>query len=217
MNVIVDGQRDRPLTTSAFVREEWVINWTKLHGGGPSSLYSWSISHILKHDFFCLGHFVSNTYPEKMLKLFMDGRYTITEVLLTSAKHFKITWVVHMCFERFLLAFESRDYLKPTKVLRERFLSQTEWWEVKVIFLSLRPKAWTFCKMYFVNPLRFTSYQKKLSQLFTFQACKLLSDKMTKTILPNYQIAFLGITVIYHSKIECWERRQSCNSLVSLR
>ena len=77
--------------TSAIGSGEWVINWTKLHGGGPSSLYSWSISHILKHDFFCLGHFVSNTYPEKMPKLFMDGRYTITEVLLTRAKHFKIT------------------------------------------------------------------------------------------------------------------------------
>ena len=32
--------------------------------------------------------------PEKMLTSFMDGRYTITEVLLTSAKHFKITWSI---------------------------------------------------------------------------------------------------------------------------
>jgi hypothetical protein len=71
--------------------------------------------------------------------------------------------------------------------------------------------------MNFVNPLRFTSQQKKLSKLITFQACKLFSDKMTKTILPNCQIAFLGITVIYHSKIEAWERKHSYNTLVSLR
>ena len=43
-----------------------------------------------------------------------------------------------------------------------------------------------------------------------------MSDKMTKTILPNCQIAFLGITVTYHSKIEAWERRHSCNSLCQL-
>ena len=108
-------------------------------------------------------------------------------------------------------------YLKLTKVLKECFLSQTEWWVVKVIFLSLRPEAWTFWKLNFVNPLRFTSHQKKLRKLITFQAYKLLSDKMTKTILPNCQIAFLSLTVIYHSKNEAWERRHSCNTLVSLR
>jgi len=25
-------------------------------GSIPSSIYSWSIGHILEHDFFCLGH-----------------------------------------------------------------------------------------------------------------------------------------------------------------
>ena len=30
---------------------------TATPGGGPSFIYSWSISHIFKHDFFCLGHF----------------------------------------------------------------------------------------------------------------------------------------------------------------
>ena len=59
-------------------------------------------------------------------------------------------------------------YLKLTKVLKECFLSQTEWWVVKVLFLSLRPEAWTFWKLNFVNPLRFTSHQKKLRKLFTF-------------------------------------------------
>ena len=87
-------------------------------------------------------------------------------------------------------------YLKLTKVLKECFLSQTEWWVVKVIFLSLRPEAWTFWKLNFVNPLRFTSHQKKLRKLFTFWAWKLLSDELNKTILPKCQIAFLGITVI---------------------
>ena len=43
-----------------------------------------------------------------------------------------------------------------------------------------------------------------------------MSDKLIKTILPKCQIAFLGITAIYHSKIEAWERRHSCNSLVQL-
>ena len=84
-------------------------------------------------------------------------------------------------------------YLKLTKVLKECFLSQTEWWVVKVIFLSLRPEAWTFWKLNFVNPLRSTSHQKKLRKLLTFQACKLLSDKMTKTILPN---SFFGYNCI---------------------
>ena len=59
-------------------------------------------------------------------------------------------------------------YLKLTKVLKECFLSQTEWWVVKVLFLSLRAEAWTFWKLNFVNPLRFTSHQKKLRKLFTF-------------------------------------------------
>ena len=121
--------------------------------------------------------------------------------------------VLHMCFERFLLAFESRDISQADKCL----LSQTEWWVVELLFMSLRPEAWTFCKMNFVNPIRFTSQQEKLSKVFTFQACKFLSDKMTKTILSNCQIAFLGIIVIYYWNIEAWERRHSSNSLVSLR
>ena len=40
---------------------------------------------------------------------------------------------------------------------------------------------------------------------------------MSKTIFPNGQITFSGITIIFHSKIEAWERRHSCNSHVSLR
>ena len=43
-----------------------------------------------------------------------------------------------------------------------------------------------------------------------------MSDKLTKTILPKCQIGFLGISVIYHSKMEAWEGRHSCSSLVSL-
>ena len=104
-------------------------------------------------------------------------------------------------------------YLKLTKLLKEYFLSQTEWWVVKVLFLSLGPEAWTFWKPNFVNPLRFTSHQKNWENCLLFK----LSDKMTKTILPHCQIAFLGVTVIYHSKIEAWERRQYCITLVSLR
>jgi len=46
-----------------------------------------------------------------------------------------------------------------------------------------------------------------------FKAYKLLGDIMTRTIFPNCQIAFLGKTVIYHSKIEAWQRRHSCNTL----
>ena len=40
-----------------------------------------------------------------------------------------------------------------------------------------------------------------MSSETSFQACKLLSDRMTKTILPNYQIAFLGITIIQKLKL----------------
>ena len=128
-----------------------------------------------------------------------------------------VLWSSTCALKGFFWLLSHVIYLKLTKVLKECFLSQTEWWVVKVLFLSLRPEAWTFWKLNFVNPLRFTSHQKKLRKLFTFQAYKLLSDKMTKTILPNCQIAFLGITVIYHSKIEAWERRHSCNTLASLR
>ena len=39
---------------------------------------------------------------------------------------------------------------------------------------------------------------RKSEKMFTFQAYKLLSDKMTKT---NCQIAFLSIPVIYHSNL----------------
>ena len=28
----------------------------KMLGENPSSIYSWSIDHILEHEFFCLGH-----------------------------------------------------------------------------------------------------------------------------------------------------------------
>ena len=28
----------------------------EIFGSYPSSIYSWSIGHILEHDFFCLGH-----------------------------------------------------------------------------------------------------------------------------------------------------------------
>ena len=73
---------------------------------------------------------------------------------------------------------------------------------MEFLFLSLRPEARAFCKMNIVNPLRFTSHQKKLRKLLTFQACKLLNDKMTKTIISNCQIAFLGITVIHNSKLK---------------
>ena len=59
-------------------------------------------------------------------------------------------------------------YLKLTKVLKECFLSQTEWWVVKVLFLSLRPEVWTFWRLNFVNRLRFTSHQKKVKKLFTY-------------------------------------------------
>ena len=61
-------------------------------------------------------------------------------------------------------------YLNLTKVLKERFLSQTlvMMSSIEVLFLSLRPEAWTFWKLNFVNPLRFTSHQKKLRKLFTF-------------------------------------------------
>ena len=59
-------------------------------------------------------------------------------------------------------------YLKLTKVSEEFFLSQTEWWIVKGLFLSVRPESWTFWKLNFVNPLRFTSHQKNLRKLFTF-------------------------------------------------
>ena len=75
----------------------------------------------------------------------------------------KITTIIeskllHMCFDRFLLAFESRDLSQGDNRLKECFLFQTEWWVVKVLFLSLN----------FVNPLRFNSHQKKLRKLFTF-------------------------------------------------
>ena len=85
----------------------------------------------------------------------------------------KITTIIeskllHMCFDRFLLAFESRDLSQGDNRLKECFLFQTEWWVVKVLFLSLRPEVWTFWKLNFINPLRFTSHQKKLRKLFTF-------------------------------------------------
>ena len=35
----------------------------------PSSIYSWSISHILKHEFFCLGRFGSQGSKGKKVDL----------------------------------------------------------------------------------------------------------------------------------------------------
>ena len=89
----------------------------------------------------------------------------------------------------------------------------TQIYEIIIITITLKK----FPKDFFSILLGMLSHQKKLRKLITFQACKLFSVKMTKTILLNCQVAFLGVTVIYHSKIEAWERRQSCNTLVSLR
>ena len=62
-----DKVRDHPYITSA----------KGLGGWGPSTIYSWSIGHILEHEFFYLGHLgcagneknkVDLSFSEQMLR-----------------------------------------------------------------------------------------------------------------------------------------------------
>ena len=55
--------------------ECWVL------GFGPSSIYSWSIDHILEHEFFCLGRLgcpgskekkVDLSFSEELLRVFFS-------------------------------------------------------------------------------------------------------------------------------------------------
>ena len=91
--------------------------------------------------------------------------------------------------------------LKLTKVLEECLLYQTEWWIVEPLFLSLNNWGLNFLQNKCSQSSQIYLSPEKLRKVITFQAYKLLSDKMTKTILPNCQIAFLSIPVIYHSNL----------------
>ena len=51
-------------------------------GNDPSSIYSWSIGHILEHEFFCLGHLgcagskekkVDLSFSEQLLRMFFSA------------------------------------------------------------------------------------------------------------------------------------------------
>ena len=45
----------------------------------PSSIYSWSISHIFKNEFFCLGHFDSQGSKGKKVDLSFSEQHDITK------------------------------------------------------------------------------------------------------------------------------------------
>ena len=108
-----------------------------------------------------------------------------------------------MCFDRFLLAFESCDLSQADKSIK-RVFSFPNWVMSSKSSFSVS-QAWglNFLKTKFCQ-----SSQIYLSPEKTEKTVYFLS--LTKTILPKCQIAFLGITVIYHSKIEAWGRRHSC-------
>ena len=48
-----------------------ILSWCldRRCGWRPSSIYSWSIGHILEHEFFCLGHLGSSGSKEKKVDL----------------------------------------------------------------------------------------------------------------------------------------------------
>ena len=69
--------------------------------------------------------------------------------------------------------------------------------EQNFFFCLSTTKAWTFCKMNPLNPLRFTSHQKNWEKCLFFNLSKFWMIKLTKTpILPNCQVqnSFFGIT-----------------------
>ena len=70
--------------------------------------------------------------------------------------------------------------------------------------VSQQRKAWTFCKMNALNPLRFTSHQKNWEKCLLFNLANFGMIKLTKTsILPNFQVPnnwFLYNCKFYHSK-----------------
>ena len=50
--------------------------WPSMHAlnnfpGNPSFIYSWSISHILEQEFFCLGHFGQLRAIKKSMDIFL--------------------------------------------------------------------------------------------------------------------------------------------------
>ena len=66
------------------------------------------------------------------------------------------TKVLCMCFDRILLAFESHDLSQADKSIK-RVFSVHNWLRSSKSSFSVS-QAWTFWKLKFVNPLRFTSH-----------------------------------------------------------
>ena len=90
--------------------------------------------------------------------------------------------LLHICFDRFLLAFESRDLSQADNSII-RVSSFPSWVMGSRTFFSVSTtEPWTFCKMNALNPLKFTSHKKNWENW----GKKL---KLIKTsILPNFQV-----------------------------
>ena len=98
----------------------WTVSWkqktsriyTHFHPGNdhrPSSIYSWSIDHILEHEFFCLGRLGSQGSKEKNLDLrnseqllrvvfstFCGQRKNLlNNILASTLKSYKKFWRTH--------------------------------------------------------------------------------------------------------------------------
>ena len=106
-----------------------------------------------------------------------------------STSHNQLSKVLYMCFDKFLLAVESRDLSQADKSIirvysfpKLRMSSRTSF----SVSQQLRPELFANeCSQFshiYLSP-------EKLRKVFTFQSSKFLNDKLTKTsILPNFQV-----------------------------
>ena len=86
-----------------------------------------------------------------------------------------------LCSKREILWVESRDLSQTDNSYYGVFFSKVEWWVVELLFLFLSTtEAWTFCKMYPLNSLRFTFHQRNWDKrlLFNFVKIKFFNDKI---------------------------------------
>ena len=91
-------------------------------------------------------------------------------------------------------------YHKLTKVLYEVLLFQVEWC-VTICFLSFNNWGLNFLQNKYSQSSQIYLYQKNWwKKVFTFQSCKFLNNKLTKSlILPDCQVPNSFFCILYSS------------------
>ena len=125
-----------------------------------------------------------------------------------------VTMVLHMCFERFLLAFESRDLSQADKrITRVSSFPSFNFWMINYSYTQKSYLA--ICFGHFIIQKFASLKSKQFSQFFWWE---INLRRLTKFILQKVQASGLRdrkrSSTTHHS---VWERRHSYNTFVSLR